>query len=48
MMFVVIILIGTGWSLLKPFLNDREKKIFLIVLPLQVRSWLQRLVPFAG
>ncbi len=35
-MFVVIILIGTGWSSLKPFLNPREKNIFLIVLPLQV------------
>jgi len=36
MRFVVILLIGTGWSLLKPYLNDREKKIILIVLVLQV------------
>ena len=36
MLFLVIILLGTGWSLLKPFLSDREKKIFLTVLPLQV------------
>lgn len=60
MLFVVVLLIGTGWSLLKvrpyttvhvfatrlltvtprvfvqPFLNDREKRIFFIVLPLQV------------
>lgn len=36
MLFVVILLVGTGWSLLKPFLSDREKKIFLLVLPLQV------------
>eukprot|EP00500_Bicosoecida_sp_ms1_P004228 CAMPEP_0203814060 /NCGR_PEP_ID=MMETSP0115-20131106/5065_1 /ASSEMBLY_ACC=CAM_ASM_000227 /TAXON_ID=33651 /ORGANISM="Bicosoecid sp, Strain ms1" /LENGTH=449 /DNA_ID=CAMNT_0050722937 /DNA_START=240 /DNA_END=1589 /DNA_ORIENTATION=+ len=36
MMFVVILLVGTGWSLLKPFLSQREKKIFLLVLPLQV------------
>jgi hypothetical protein len=32
----VILLIGTGWSLLKPFLNDREKKIIAVVLVLQV------------
>jgi G protein-coupled receptor 107 len=36
MRFVVILLIGTGWSLLKPYLNDREKKIILMVLVLQV------------
>mmetsp|Transcript_12717 Transcript_12717/g.39269 ORF Transcript_12717/g.39269 Transcript_12717/m.39269 type:complete len:450 (-) Transcript_12717:57-1406(-) len=36
MLFVVILLIGTGWSLVKPYLNDREKKIVLIVLILQV------------
>ena len=29
-------LVGTGWSLLKPYLNIREKKILLAVLPLQV------------
>ena len=34
--FTVILLIGTGWSLLKPSLNTREKKILLVVLPLQV------------
>lgn len=37
MRFVVILLIGTGWSLLKPYLSDREKKIVLVVLVLQVR-----------
>jgi hypothetical protein len=36
MMFVVILLIGTGWSLLKPYLTDREKKIVAVVLVLQV------------
>jgi len=35
-LFTVILLIGTGWSFLKPFLSDREKKVLLIVLPLQV------------
>jgi G protein-coupled receptor 107 len=32
----VIALIGAGWSLLKPFLNDREKKVLMVALPLQV------------
>jgi len=35
-MFVLIALIGTGWSFIKPFLSDKDKKIFLIVIPLQV------------
>ena len=35
-MFTVILLIGSGWSLVKPFLNDREKKIIWAVLVLQV------------
>ena len=35
-LFVVILLIGTGWSLVKPYLNGREKKIVLVVLVLQV------------
>ena len=35
-MFTVILLIGSGWSLVKPFLNDREKKIIWVVLVLQV------------
>eukprot|EP00762_Andalucia_godoyi_P002128 ANDGO_02625.mRNA.1 hypothetical protein SAMD00019534_116630 len=35
--FVVVILMGTGWSLTKPFLSDREKSVLLrIVLPLQL------------
>ncbi|XP_020598005.1 protein GPR107-like isoform X1 [Phalaenopsis equestris] len=36
LLFTVIILIGTGWSFLKPFLQDREKKVLMIVIPLQV------------
>ena len=37
-MIIVVALIGTGWSLLKPFLNDREKKIIVIALAFQVGS----------
>lgn len=36
LLFTVILLIGTGWSLVKPYLSDREKQIVLIVLILQV------------
>lgn len=36
MLFTVIVLIGTGWSFLKPFLADREKKVIMVVIPLQV------------
>lgn len=35
-MFTVILLIGSGWSFVKPFLNDKEKKVIAIVLVLQV------------
>ena len=35
-LFIVIILIGSGWSFLKPYLQDREKKLLMIVVPLQV------------
>lgn len=36
LLFTVIILVGTGWSFLKPFLQVREKKVLMIVIPLQV------------
>lgn len=36
MFFVVILLVGTGWSMLKPYLDAKEKQILMIVLPLQV------------
>jgi G protein-coupled receptor 107 len=34
-LFCVILLIGTGWSFVKPFLNDREKKTIIVILILQ-------------
>tara|TARA_B110000977_G_scaffold53817_1_gene73277 strand:- start:8934 stop:10271 length:1338 start_codon:yes stop_codon:yes gene_type:complete len=36
LLFTVVVLIGTGWSFLKPFLNDREKQVLMIVIPTQV------------
>ncbi|PRQ16723.1 putative Lung seven transmembrane receptor [Rosa chinensis] len=35
-LFTLIVLIGTGWSFLKPYLADKEKKVLMIVIPLQV------------
>ena len=32
MLFTVILLIGSGWSLMKSYLNDKEKKTILFVL----------------
>eukprot|EP00939_MAST-03C_sp_MAST-3C-sp1_P003758 g3758.t1 len=36
LLFGVIVLIGTGWSFMKPFMDKREKRIVCIVIPLQV------------
>ncbi|EGG19498.1 seven transmembrane domain protein [Cavenderia fasciculata] len=33
---VLIALIGTGWTFIKPFLSDKDKTIFMIVIPLQI------------
>lgn len=38
LLFTVIVLIGTGWSFLKPYLQEREKNVLMIVIPLQVFS----------
>eukprot|EP00759_Apiculatamorpha_spiralis_P015820 PhF_6_TR22352/c0_g1_i1/m.31659 len=35
-LFTVILLLGSGWSFLRPFVPDREKKLLLALLPLQV------------
>jgi len=35
MFYVVIILIGTGWSYLRPYIGDNEKKVLVVVIPLQ-------------
>ncbi|KAL1200088.1 Protein CANDIDATE G-PROTEIN COUPLED RECEPTOR 6 [Cardamine amara subsp. amara] len=34
--YMVIVLVGTGWSFLKPKLQGKEKKLLLIVVPVQV------------
>lgn len=32
----VVVLVGTGWSYMTPFLRDREKRLLMVVIPLQV------------
>ena len=32
-LFGVLLLLGTGWSVMKQFLSDHDRKIFLIILP---------------
>ncbi|XP_072421807.1 protein GPR107 isoform X1 [Chiloscyllium punctatum] len=36
LLFITISLIGTGWAFVKHILSDKDKKIFMIVIPLQV------------
>ncbi|EPS67071.1 hypothetical protein M569_07703, partial [Genlisea aurea] len=36
LLFTVIVLIGTGWSFLRPVLQGREKNVLMIAIPLQV------------
>lgn len=36
LMFTVIVLIGTGWSYLKPFLTEKDKRMVVAVLVIQV------------
>lgn len=35
-LFITMALIGTGWTFIKHILSSREKKVFMIVIPLQV------------
>ncbi|KAL5277888.1 GPR107 family protein [Megaselia abdita] len=35
-LFITIVLIGTGWTFIKHILSDRDKKVFMVVIPLQV------------
>ncbi|MCD7462507.1 hypothetical protein HAX54_048684 [Datura stramonium] len=44
MLFTLIVLIGTGWSFLKPYLQEKEKKVLMIVIPLQVVANIAQIV----
>jgi len=36
MLFTVILMLGTGWSVLKPFLSERDKNVLMALVPAQV------------
>ncbi len=36
LLFFTIVLIGSGWAFVKHILSDKEKRVFMVVLPLQV------------
>lgn len=36
LLFSVLALIGSGWAFIKPVLSDKEKKIFVLVIPMQI------------
>jgi len=36
LLFFTIVLIGSGWAFIKHILNSKEKRVFMVVLPLQV------------
>ncbi|XP_077986317.1 protein GPR108-like isoform X2 [Glandiceps talaboti] len=38
LLFITIVFIGAGWAFIKQILSDKDKKIFMIVIPLQVLS----------
>ncbi|CAN6973251.1 unnamed protein product [Brassica oleracea var. botrytis] len=36
LLFMVIFLVGTGWSILKPKLQEKEEKLLMLVIPFEV------------
>ncbi len=35
---MVLVLIGTGWSYMRPFVDERTRRVLLVVIPLQVQQ----------
>ena len=44
LLFTTILLIGTGYAFIKHLLSDKDKKIFMMVVPLQVSLSLPSIV----
>jgi len=43
LLFITILLIGTGYAFVKHLLSEKEKKLFMIVIPLQVKIFKTKL-----
>ena len=39
-MIISILLVGTGWTFIKNILTENERRLFVIVVPLQVNLWI--------
>ena len=46
LMFVTIILIGAGWTFIKHILSEKEKKVFAVVIPLQILTNVAHIIMF--
>ncbi|EDV28016.1 uncharacterized protein TRIADDRAFT_20602, partial [Trichoplax adhaerens] len=44
LLIITIVLIGTGWAFVKHILSDRDKKLFLMIIPLQVLANIAQIV----
>ncbi|CAN7004499.1 unnamed protein product [Brassica rapa subsp. trilocularis] len=44
LLFMVIVLVGTGWSILKPKLQEKDKKLMMMVIPFEVISTIASVV----
>jgi len=43
LLFIVIVLLGTGWSFVKPFLQDNDRRLLMVVIPLQFIAGIARI-----
>nr|CAD7412620.1 unnamed protein product [Timema poppensis] len=43
-LFITIVLVGTGWTFIKHILSEKDKKIFMIVIPLQVLANVAKII----
>ncbi|XP_066148419.1 protein GPR107 isoform X2 [Euwallacea fornicatus] len=44
LLFVVLVLVGTGWTFIKHVLTPKDKKLFMVVIPLQVLANIAQII----